>query len=183
VQAEHLEFASTAHPREASGVTDLKYAQLERERRWLLVAVPDLPDDARRLEITDRYVRRTRLRLREVTEADGTVVRKLGHKVRVSGGPAEVAHTSVYLDEGEWEVLAQLPADVLTKTRTQVEHDGMTVNVDVFSGHLAGLVLAEIDSGRDPEVELPATYGSLGEVSDEEAFTGAELAREALRRG
>ena len=54
-----------------STVTSLKYAHVEQERRWLLAAVPDLPPDARRLTIVDHYVRGTRLRLREVTEADG----------------------------------------------------------------------------------------------------------------
>ena len=92
------------------GVTSLKYAHVERERRWLLGAVPGLPDDARRLRIVDRYLRRTRLRLREVTEIDGTVVRKLGHKVRLGDDAREVAHTSLYLDGAEWSVLAALPA-------------------------------------------------------------------------
>ena len=72
----------------------LKYAHVERERRWLLAAVPDLPEHARRLDIVDRYVNGTRLRLREVTEA-GVVTRKLGQKVRLGKGAAEVAHTSV----------------------------------------------------------------------------------------
>lgn len=42
-------------------------------------------------EIVDRYVTGTRLRLREVRHDDGTVIRKLGQKVRLSQGPAEVA--------------------------------------------------------------------------------------------
>jgi CYTH domain-containing protein len=154
----------------------MKYAHLERERRWVLAAVPDLPPEARRLEIVDRYVRLTRLRLRELTE-DGVVTRKLGHKVRLGNDATEVAHTSLYLDEAEWELLASLPADVVTKVRTLVAHDGWTVAVDVFGGHLAGLVLAEVDWGEGEPVELPAWYGSLGEVTGEEAFTGGALAR------
>jgi CYTH domain-containing protein len=156
-------------------MVDLKYAHVERERRWLLAAVPDLPEHARRLDIVDRYVRGTRLRLREVTEA-GSVTRKLGQKVRIGEGPDEVAHTTMYLDEAEWEALATVPADVLTKARTLVAHDRGTVNVDVFGGHLAGLVLAEIDAGDGEPWELPASYGVLGEVTDDEAFTGGALA-------
>ena len=156
-------------------MTSLKYAHVERERRWLLAAVPELPPDARRLAIVDRYIRGTRLRLREVTEADGTVVRKLGHKVRLGDDASEVAHTSLYLDQAEWEVLAALPADVLTKTRTLVENDGTTVAVDV---HEDGTVLAEIDSGDGPVRELPPAYDVVREVSDDEAFTGAALARD-----
>ena len=61
-------------------MANLKYAYIERERRWLLAAVPDLPDDARRLEITDRYITGTRLRLRQVTEgsADHSQARPQG---------------------------------------------------------------------------------------------------------
>jgi CYTH domain-containing protein len=34
---------------------------------------------------------------------------------------------------------------VLEKTRTQVAHGGLVWEVDVFAGHLAGLVLAEVE--------------------------------------
>jgi CYTH domain-containing protein len=156
------------------GVTSLKYAHVERERRWLLGAVPGLPDDARRVRIVDRYLRRTRLRLREVTEIDGTVVRKLGHKVRLGDDAREVAHTSLYLDGAEWSVLAALPADVLAKTRTLVPYDGGTVAVDVLDD---GLVLAEIDAGDGPDRELPTSYDVVCEVTDDERYSGAMLAR------
>ena len=54
----------------------LKYARVERERRWLLASAPELGSGP--MDITDRYLVGTRLRLREVTEG-GSVVRKLGH--------------------------------------------------------------------------------------------------------
>jgi CYTH domain-containing protein len=155
----------------------LKYARVERERRWLLAAAPDLATATRALDIRDRYLRDTRLRLREVSEADGTVVRKLGHKVRTGDGPGEVACTSVYLDDSEWDLLATLPADVLEKRRTVLPVEGGAVAVDVFGGHLFGLVLAEIDSGDGDSIELPESFHSMGEVTDDEVFTGAALAR------
>jgi CYTH domain-containing protein len=157
-------------------VTNLKYAHVERERRWVLSAVPQLPADARRLEIVDRYLVGTRLRLREVSEG-GNVTHKLGQKVRLGDSASEVAHTSMYLDAHEWDRLLPLPADVVTKVRFLVAHDGWTVAVDVFGGHLAGLVLAEIDSGEGEGMELPASYGILGEVTGDEAFTGGALSR------
>ncbi len=154
-------------------MANLKYAHVERERRWLLAAVPDLPYDARRLAIVDRYVRGTRLRLREVTEGS-MVTRKLGHKVRLGDDAAEVAHTSLYLDDAEWDVLVALPADMLTKTRTLVPYDGTTVAVDV---HADGTVVAEIDSGDGPALTLPASYDVVREVTDDEGYSGGELAR------
>ena len=60
----------------------LKYAVVERERRFLLASLPDGVVSTK--QIVDRYVTGTRLRLREVREDDGTVIRKLGHKVRLS---------------------------------------------------------------------------------------------------
>ena len=162
-------------------MTSLKYAHVERERRWLLMRVPELPHDPRTWHIVDRYLRGTRLRLREVSEPDGTVVRKLGQKVRLGDDTREVAHTSLYLDEAEWAMLAALPADVLTKTRTFVALGTASIAFDAFEGPLAGLVLAEVDSGDGEAVDLPAEYGPFDEVTDDEAFTGAALAEEARR--
>ena len=110
----------------------LKYAKVERERRWLLDGLPPFPDDARQVRIVDRYLHGTRLRLREVTETDGTVVRKLGHKVRLGDDAREVACTSLYLDDAEWAALSALPGDVLTKLRVLVPHGEHTIALDVF---------------------------------------------------
>lgn len=158
----------------------LKYAVVERERRWLLDGLPpgEVEGDREVVLVEDRYVRGTRLRLRQVTSADGTVVRKLGHKVRLGdGGPAEVACTSLYLDDTEWDLLAGLPSDRLTKRRVRHEQDGAVVAVDEFLDDLAGLVLGEIDRRDGPEVEPPGEWRVVREVTAEEAFTGSELAR------
>ena len=72
---------------------------VERERRYLLARLPDGVTGTR--DIVDRDVIGTRLRLREVREPDGAVVRKLGHEVRLSDGPGDIACTSRYLDDGE----------------------------------------------------------------------------------
>ena len=160
----------------------LKYAVVERERRWLLAAVP--PGGGEVVLIEDRYVRGTRLRLRHVTSADGTVVRKLGHKVRLGdGGPAEVACTSLYLDDAEWELLAVLPSDRLAKRRTRRAHAGAVICMDEFLGDLAGLVLGEIDRRDGPQVEPPGEWRVVREVTTQEAFTGAELAGRGVPPG
>jgi CYTH domain-containing protein len=150
----------------------LKYAVVERERRFLVPAVPAGVTGVR--AIVDRYVVGTRLRLREVTEPDGTVVRKLGHKVRLTDGPEEVACTSLYLDDAEWEALAVLPARVLRKRRHVVERDGLRVLVDE---HEDGTLVAEIDDGDGPPVAVPSWLGAVTEVTADERWTGAALAR------
>lgn len=48
----------------------LKYAVVERERRYLVVRLP--PGVTSTKDITDRYITGTRLRLREMRDQDGT---------------------------------------------------------------------------------------------------------------
>ncbi len=150
----------------------LKYAVVERERRWVVARIPDGVTAVS--EITDRYVTGTRLRLREVRSPDGTVVRKLGHKVRLTDGPAEVACTNFYLDDAEWEALLVLPARMLRKRRHLVERDGLHVAVDE---HEDGTLVAEIDDGEEASYDVPAWLDVVRDVSADEAWTGAALAR------
>src|SRR5215469_13457471 len=99
--------ASWRRPRVSLRVmaVSLKYAVVERERRFLVSKLPDVALERRR--IVDRYITGTRLRLREVVTEDGVVTRKLGHKVRLGEGPREIACTSLYLDDDEWDVLCR----------------------------------------------------------------------------
>jgi CYTH domain-containing protein len=150
----------------------LKYAVVERERRYRVGRVPDGVSSTK--EILDRYVMGTRLRLREVQESDGTVTRKLGQKVRISDGPAEVACTSFYLDDDEWAVLAALPARLLRKRRHMIHRDGLLVAVDE---HEDGTLIAEIDDGDEPSDLVPAWLDVIEDVTADEAWTGARLAQ------
>jgi CYTH domain-containing protein len=149
----------------------LKYAVVERERRFLLARLPE--GDISTKEIVDRYVVGTRLRLREVREEDGTIVRKFSHKVRLSDGPAEVACTNFYLDEQEWNALVALPARVLRKRRHMLHRDGMVVAVDE---HEDGTLIAEIDDRDRPSLYVPGWLDVVEDVSGEERWTGASLA-------
>jgi CYTH domain-containing protein len=148
----------------------MKYALVESERRFLVASLPDGVE--RVAEISDRYVTGTRIRLREVVDADGTVVRKLGHKVRLGDGPGRIACTSVYLDDAEWAALAVLPAHVLRKRRHHVHLDGQHVAVDEFPD---GTLLAEIDGGDQPVADVPAGLDVVREVTNDEAWTGVAL--------
>ena len=150
----------------------MKYAVVERERRFLVARVPE--GVARTLVVLDRYLTGTRLRLREVQDSDGTVTRKLGHKVRLTDGPGEVACTNCYLDDAEWAVLVGLPGRTLRKTRHLVHRDGWVVAVDE---HEDGTLVAEIDDGEVRRRAVPEWLEVVADVSDDEAWTGAGLAR------
>ena len=149
----------------------LKYAVIERERRFLLASLPEAIVGTK--EIVDRYVTGTRLRLREVREDDGRVVRKLGHKVRISEGPGEVACTNIYLNDQEWALLGALPAQVLRKKRHMVHLDGLIVAIDE---HEDGTLIAEIDDRDRPSQFVPEWLDIVEDVSDDERWTGASLA-------
>jgi len=86
-----------------------------------------------------------------------------------------VAHTSLYLDAAEYALLATLQADELTKTRTLVG-DGPALAVDVFTGQLTGLVLAEYELSDAGEPELSG-LPIRAEVTDDARFSGGALAR------
>ena len=150
----------------------LKYAVVERERRYLLARLPDGVTDTK--DIVDRYVEGTRLRLREVRGSDGTVTRKLGHKVRLTEGPSEVACTNFYLDDDEWALLAVLPARTLRKKRHNIASGEWLIAVDE---HEDGSLVAEIDDHDTPSDRLPDWLDVLRDVSDDESWTGARLAR------
>jgi CYTH domain-containing protein len=124
-------------------------------------------------QIVDHYLEGTRLRLREAIDSDGGVTRKLGHKVRLTSGPSEVACTSVYLDDREWDLLRALPSRTLRKTRYIVERDGIRLAVDELDD---GTLIAEIDDGDAPPYALPHWLKVLREVTTEEQWTGAKLA-------
>ncbi|MDN4162913.1 hypothetical protein [Nocardioides abyssi] len=158
----------------------LKYAVVERERRYLLASLPEelaeTPETAEAVEIVDRYVDGTRLRLREVRAADGTVTRKLTQKVRLGDDAAEVACTNLYLNDAEWSLLSALPGRGLSKTRYKVRRDGVVIVVDV---HADGTTVAEIDGSDGPAVTVPAWLDVVRDVTADESFTGAGLAQPA----
>ncbi len=156
----------------------MKYAVVEREHRFVPSRDVDVSDAVRVLQIEDRYLIGTRLRLRTVLAAGVDPVFKLGQKVPVPGSrPPAVAHTSMYLDPAEHALLAALPSAVLSKTRHVVQlDDGPDVAVDVFGGALAGLTTLEIDLGASGSLPLPVPGWWGTEVTDRSEFTGWALA-------
>lgn len=149
----------------------LKYAVVERERRFLVAGIP--AGVTRTFRIEDYYIEHTRLRLRRTIASDGSVELKLGHKVRLTQGPSAIACTSMYLDDQEWDVLLTLPHRTLLKTRHIIERDGAVVAVDELDD---GTLLAEIDDGDSAPGPVPTWLDVLRDLTSEEAWTGASQA-------
>jgi CYTH domain-containing protein len=160
----------------ALGFPKLKYAWIERERRWLCDHAPT--DRAVRAEaITDLYVTGTRLRLREARPLDGgPVMRRLARKADVDAATRLI--TSIYLTEAEFALLADLPGRTLRKVRHHLAPtDGVEVAVDVFEGALAGLILAEAEFDSTQAMAAFAIPDfALREVTTDPRYAGGALA-------
>lgn len=160
--------------RQNQPVRDGKYARVERERRFLLAAVPQTATTVASRRITDRYLTGTRLRLRRVEDQPGEAcVFKLTQKVPADQpGHVQGLITNIYLSPAEFELLARLPAATLSKTRLSVPPMG----IDVFDPPLHGLVLAEAEFTTDDAARsfLP-TLQVVAEVTDDIRFTGGKL--------
>lgn len=159
-----------------------KYARIERERRFLVDAVP-LIEPTADTRITDLYLAGTTLRLRLSVAADGAILRKLTQKVAApEGSPPGVQGwiTNTYLSEAEYDLFAALPGRWLRKRRLSIGEMG----VDVFEDNLSGLILAEAEFTNDVGLHafIPPTWCGL-EVTTDPAYRGGTLVMRAeLRR-
>lgn len=104
--------------------------------------------------------------------ADATTY-KLTQKLPADDGSPETL-TTIYLSADEAAALHALDADVLRKTRASYP----PYAVDVFSGELAGLLLAEAECTSAAELAAVADPPfAVAEVTRAPTFTGGRLAR------
>jgi CYTH domain-containing protein len=165
-----------AGPGPEDPVHESKYAKIERERRFLLAGPPAASAVTASRRITDRYLPGTRLRLRRVDLLDsGDREFKFTQKVP-AGQPGFVQGliTNTYLSAAEYDLLASLPAEVLSKTRLSVP----PLSIDVFDPPLHGLVMADIEFTTDQAAQsFRQPPVAVAEVTDDIRFTGGSLVR------
>ena len=161
-------------------VPESKYAQVERERRYLL---RDLPEGITRadphLQITDNYMTGSRLRLRKVREPR-TNKWTVKFTQKFAPDPEDLSRTIItntYLNALEAEVLATVfNSNEIRKNRYPFEFEGRKFSVDMFLGDLFGLVLGEVSFETDEELDqFPKPPFALADVTNEELFTGGRL--------
>ncbi|TIX50021.1 hypothetical protein [Alteraurantiacibacter aquimixticola] len=158
-------------------LADPKYAHLECERRWLVEA-GNAPDIAGlpRIDICDRYLEGTRLRLRSMVRGSDVPVFKLTKKYECADASVRPIVTA-YLNHAEYDVFRTLSGAELRKSRYHVVDSGLTWTLDLFQGGLAGLVIVEIEAAGPAEIEgisPPAWAGR--EITFEPAWQGGSLA-------
>lgn len=158
---------------------NVKYSRTEFERRALVSG-----NDWRQFiepyskTLNDTYFRDSRLRLRVLTESDSDRrLVKLTKKYE-SETPFFQEITSIILSPAEHHLFDALAGDRLEKTRYYHHLDNQIFSIDVFAGHLEGLVLCETESHSIESLmsaEFPAYAGP--EVTQDVFFTGGNLCR------
>ena len=158
-----------------------KYARVERERRYLLL---DLPDGLTRadphLQITDNYITGTRLRIRKVREPR-TNKWTVKFPQKFAPDPDDFSRTiitNIYLNALEAETFAMFDANEIRKNRYSFSFDGRKFSVDMFLGDLFGLVLAETSFENDEELgSFVKPAFAVAEVTNNLVFTGGKLSQ------
>lgn len=155
----------------------MKYALIEQERRYLPLGGLDGIVPTRVLNIQDRYIHGSTLRLRRIAEEGQSPVFKLGQKIRVcEDRPLKIAHTTLYLSENEFELLGGLKTSPLEKSRSIFNLGDWQFALDEFEGELAGLLLVEVDLGSSGAEHPPLPFQELIDVTHDERFSGGRLA-------
>ena len=149
-----------------------KYAMFEIERRWLVdpANVPAL-DESRRVDIEDRYVEGTRLRLRRMHSAAAGTVFKFCKKYGGRNAGIEPI-TNLYLTHQEYDQLSNLPGHFVRKRRYHLDQGA----IDLYDPALS-VVVFEIEFANEAAAlayRPPAFVGR--EITDDADFSGAALA-------
>ena len=157
----------------------MKYARVERERRYLLRELPPrLRVNDPHTQISDNYITGTRLRLRKIRAPERREwTWKLTQKFAPDAGDfSRAVVTNIYLSQIEYEALSVFEGNEVRKNRYPYEHAGRKFSVDLFLGALHGLILAETEFDADEAIrDFPVPPFAAREVTDDEMFTGGRL--------
>lgn len=150
----------------------------EIERKFLVAS-----DNWRKKADSGRHIRQAvvfsdgdrTLRIRAI---DGRKAR-LTLKIGISGMTRHEFEYDVPLTDAD-EMLKLANGNTISKTRYEVRHAKHTWEIDVYDGHLTGLVVAEVELGsEDEKPELPSWVGK--EVTGDRRYSNqalAEISRE-----
>jgi adenylate cyclase len=145
---------------------------IEIERKFLLVELPSALAFARRRAILQGYLAidgDTEVRIRRTPDGATLTIKHGGGEVRVE----EELELGARQADALWELTE---GRRLQKVRREMRVDGVDVEVDVYSGALDGLVVAEvefIDEASSRAFDPPPWFGR--EVTDDPAYKNRNL--------
>lgn len=147
---------------------------LEIERKWKLSALPDgLPEG---VSIRQGYVTtgQTEVRLRDKGGKRLLTVKR--------GKGLTREEVEITLTEAQFEAMWPLTVGArVEKTRSKVPHGALTIEVDVFTGDLAGLTVAEVEFPSEADAtafEAPGWFGD--DLTGVKGWSNAELAQQGV---
>jgi CYTH domain-containing protein len=154
---------------------------MEIERKFLVRKLPPSLEQYRSARIEQGYI---------ATADDGTEVRvrrRDGAPVLTikSGGGRSRLEEEISIDAERFARLWPLTEGRrLEKTRHLIPTDaGLTIEVDIYSGDLTGLIVAEVEFSSEDEADAFEPPDWLGpEVTDDPRFKNQNLAREGAPR-
>jgi len=146
-------------------------------RVYLVERLPDpLTPASSHLQIFDRYIAGTRLRIRSIRDPyDGSWTRIL-QQPAVS--PDQVG---IHLNAAEHNIFKHLPGTEVRKNRYFHEFDNRSFAFDIYLGDLLGLKTAKVgfETTEDLGHFIPPRF-TLYDVTDNAFFEGASLATKSV---
>jgi CYTH domain-containing protein len=148
------------------------------QKRYLIEALPDSMTRAdRHLQLFDNLIAGTRLWLRNIRVPEtGQWHHLLIHRIPISDCGSEWKSSELTLNEAEHARLESFEGEELRKNRHFHEHDGRTLQIDLFIGKLFGLNILSVDFDSREQLEaFDAPDFAAIDVTGEEFFTDEGL--------
>ncbi len=146
---------------------------IEIERKFLVTGDGWRAQASRRVEMRQGYLTQEAGRASVRVRLEGDVAR-LNIKASVVGAARAEYEYDIPVDECR-QILETLCVGRLEKVRHYVERDGLTWEVDEFTGENAGLVVAEVElTSTDQRITLPDWLGR--ELTDDRRYYNHYLA-------
>ena len=156
----------------------MKYGKQEYERTFI-VNKELLNQNIKEVKyLTDTYLIGTSLRLRKVIRKTETQYKLTQKKEEIPARQGVKKITTMYLSSIEYEMLRQLSAYKIEKTRHILVVNQQRIGIDVIQLGKESLYLAEVEFETEEEMiayVLPIDYEK--EVTNDLAYSGFEIAR------
>ena len=160
---------------------------METERKWL-IREADIPYDltgAEKWEIEQAYICFSpTVRIRRIND-DRFVLTVKGPPLNGTKHLSREEFETALSEKSYTQLLGKHEGHVIRKTRYRVRRaDGLTEEIDIFRGKLAGLAYLEIEFDTEAEaLAFPAPGWVIREVTFEKGWTNAALARHGMPEG
>lgn len=158
----------------------MKYGKYEYERTYLLESNFLRDKKIKGIKkIRDKYIKGTRLRLREVIENKETKY-KLTQKERLRPAKQGVLKiNTLYLTKAEFDKINILEGFEIEKERFMIQIDQIRIGIDRIKLNKKSLFIAEVEF--DTELEMNAfsmPLNNIVEITGEQKYSGYEIAKE-----